>query len=121
MTRTSRALPCTLLASLGLALACASTPPHAVLEAREELRAAERDPVISQHAAVQLEEARQQMARLERAASRGSDEELDHLAYLVRKRIEIARAAATAAALEDHIQKLAEERDNWQVRAAAQA
>jgi outer membrane protein OmpA-like peptidoglycan-associated protein len=102
-----------LVAATLLAPACGSPQPTAqVMEARQSVQQIAQDPRINQHAAVQLYEAQQASVRLENAIQRGEDEKrMDHLAYLVKRRSEIAQKAAETGALKQQMTELAEKRD----------
>jgi uncharacterized protein DUF4398 len=99
------------------ALACASTP-ESVERARENLRAAEADPAVANGASIELEQARNAVVRLEHAAQDDDvqEDELDHLAYLVDQKIQIARIAATEAATRRRVEELSEKRDALRLR-----
>jgi Domain of unknown function (DUF4398) len=99
------------------ALACASTP-ESVVRARENLRAAEADPAVVNGASIELDQARKAVARLEDAAEDDDvgEEELDHLAYIVDQKIQIARIAATEAETRRQVEELSEKRDALRLR-----
>jgi outer membrane protein OmpA-like peptidoglycan-associated protein len=82
------------LLALSLA-ACAHHPSPDLLRAEGDVRAAEADPLVAEHAPLLLQDARADLERAQRADRRGADEaELDHLAYLASRRVEIARVSA---------------------------
>ncbi len=103
-----------------LALACASTAPtQSVVEARQTFQLTAQDPQVKQHASEQLYEAEQANARMERALKRGSDEtEVDHFAYLTKKRSEIAQAVAEEGALKAQSEQLGRRRDQLRIDAS---
>ena len=79
------------IALIALALACASPPPpQALVDARAAYQKAEANPVVKENASVELYEAGQ---ALQRADSEWKNEEnvqeTDHLAYLVKRRVEV--------------------------------
>ena len=99
------------------ALACASTP-EAVERARANLREAEADPAIKNGAAIELQQARKAVERLEDAADDDvSEDELDHLAYLADQKIEIARTAASEDEIRQQVKELTEKREELRQRA----
>ena len=99
------------------ALACASTP-ESVERARANLREAEADPAIKNGAAIELQQARKAVERLEDAADDDvAEDELDHLAYLADQKIEIARVAATEHEIRQQVEELTEKREELRQRA----
>ena len=87
-----------LLAVALVALAgCALAPQHFVYleQAESAYRDATADPAIAGFAAPELKTAREVLERaIEARATLQDAAEVDHLAYVARQRIEIARAAA---------------------------
>ena len=80
---------------LALALAaCASTPPAALTNAEAEYDAAAADPQVSEHAPVALHEAEQTLEKARAELADGEESEVEHLAYLASRRVEIAREKA---------------------------
>jgi outer membrane protein OmpA-like peptidoglycan-associated protein len=78
----------------GLA-ACAHEPNANLARAEAEYRAAASDPLVLAHAPLLLEDARRALERGQRAQRSDDDvDEVDHLAYLASRRVEIARVAA---------------------------
>lgn len=99
------------------ALACASTP-ESVERARANLRAAEADASVAKGASIELEQARKAVARLESAAEDDArDDELDHLAYVADRKIEIARTAASEEETRQQVKDLTEKREALRQRA----
>jgi hypothetical protein len=88
-----------LLAVAVVALAgCALAPQHFVYleQAESAYRDATADPAIARHAPAELKTAGEVLERaIEARATLQDAAEVDHLAYVARQRIEIARAAAT--------------------------
>jgi outer membrane protein OmpA-like peptidoglycan-associated protein len=80
---------------IGVSLSACSTTPeqHTVLEeARSHYSAAQSDPAVSKHAAVELQQAGKALESAETAWSKQEDAALvDHLAYLARQRALIAQ------------------------------
>lgn len=100
--------------TLGAALAallvwsCAHAPNPRLVQAEQELRAAETDPVVTEHAPLLLEDARRAVAHGRQAWRAGEDEdEVNHLAYLAARRVEIARVSAQRQADIDRAAALA--------------
>ncbi len=118
------------LVALGAALAaCAATPP-AVERARSSVSAMHQDPLVTQHAPVAAARADEALARVDAAAQGAANEaELNHLAYLVDRRVQIAEEQAAASDAQARIDTLASDRDQilldaerWQAaRAEARA
>lgn len=123
MRRSSRALA-DLAGSLGLALVvagCATTASRVVEDTRLEVEGIENAEKIRAHAGVQVYEAKRALARLERAARNGADSaELEHLAFLTRRRVEVARIAADGAMLREALEMLGEQRDQLRLQARAE-
>jgi outer membrane protein OmpA-like peptidoglycan-associated protein len=93
-------------------LACANPPPGALLDARSDYAAAERDPGVARLASVQLYEAKQALDRAEAEWEENGDAgETEHLAGLASTRTEIARAFAEAEASAQEARTLSRERD----------
>jgi OmpA-OmpF porin, OOP family len=113
MTRTNRVLS----PVVGLALAigaagCAARTNAALERARAEYRTAAQDPEITTNAPVALHEADQALAEADRAMDKGKDEkDVDTLAYVAEKRVEIARAAADQKRAESNTAELDANRD----------
>jgi outer membrane protein OmpA-like peptidoglycan-associated protein len=82
-----------------LLLACA-TPPNRNLErAQSDYSAAAADPQVQNYAPTALRDAWTALSRAEQAErARQSREEVDHLAYLAARRVEIARVMALRSA-----------------------
>ncbi|MHA7836749.1 MAG: OmpA family protein [bacterium] len=107
------------LVTIALLSSCASPePPRVVPDIRSDLEEVQNDDRISRHAPVQLYEAEKAVERLERAADRDQQDRIDHLAYLARHQIELARVAAETEAYQERIEELAQERDEARLEAA---
>jgi OmpA-OmpF porin, OOP family len=75
--------------------ACSTVPPAALEQARLNYRQASQDPLLSSQAPVPVYEASQALSRAERAWDEHRDvDEVQHLAYVTDRKIEIARAEA---------------------------
>jgi outer membrane protein OmpA-like peptidoglycan-associated protein len=107
-------------ANLALALgACASAPqPNAELErARSTVAAAEANPTVNQYSAVDLQDARNQLAAAEYASAKHQDAQVAQPAYLATQSALIAQAHAAAKADDAKVAAGQAERD--QIRLAA--
>lgn len=88
--------------ALGFALSCASSPNRELMSAEAAYGDAATDARITEHAPVALREAEQAVERARDAHRDGEDEsEVDHLAYLANRRVEIAREEAERKAALD--------------------
>ena len=95
--------------ALVLAMACATGPNPAVTDARRAYDSAAADPVVADKAAVALRDAEQAVDSAERADHQGEDRvEVDHLAYVASRRVEIARAIAAKRLAQERAQALAD-------------
>jgi outer membrane protein OmpA-like peptidoglycan-associated protein len=91
-------------------LACVSTPPSTLDQARAAYREAEQDPLVQRYASVALYEAQQTLGRAEEAWADGEDaDEVAHLAYLVEQKVAIARENARHRELEERAQAIGAE------------
>jgi OmpA-OmpF porin, OOP family len=95
------------LSAIVLCTACAG-PNMALQEAQQAYRQAEQDPKVTSHAPVALHEAAQALSKAEQA---DDQEEIEHMAYITKKRVEIARAEAERKLAEDNAKQLLEGRD----------
>lgn len=96
---------------LGLA-ACAGRSSAPLEQARSAVSAAENDPDVREHAAVDLDRARSSLQRLEAAWEEGEEgDEIEHLSYLTQQRAAVAEAAAAEQVAQEEIEQLGEERD----------
>jgi outer membrane protein OmpA-like peptidoglycan-associated protein len=104
--------------AVALALAgCASRPPS-IADARAAYEEASADPDIRWHAPVALYEAEKAVRRAEESWERESDATAaDHLAFIARKRVEIARAKAEGRRAELDAESLSQRRDEALMRA----
>jgi outer membrane protein OmpA-like peptidoglycan-associated protein len=77
------------------AFACASPPNPNVQRAEAAYDAAANDPEVTTYAPLELREAETALDRAQRAERRDAEEEeVDHLAYLAQRRVEIAEVSA---------------------------
>jgi outer membrane protein OmpA-like peptidoglycan-associated protein len=104
-------------------LACATAGPSPLVQqVRGDYENAARDAQVQQFAEVPLYDAEKAVVRLENANKQGAEPpELDHLAYLAKSRIEIARALAAEGALAARVEELGKERDKLQLEARSDA
>jgi outer membrane protein OmpA-like peptidoglycan-associated protein len=102
-------------ALLALAVAgCVSTPDPFVEEARERVQNLRDDPVVQEYASVRLYEAEQALESMEQAER---DETKRHRAFIVHRRVELARVAAEDGRLLQRSEELAEARDELRLAA----
>ena len=82
-----------------LLIACATTPNRNLERAQSDYSAAAADPQVQSYAPTALRDAYTALARAEQAErARQAREEVDHLAYLASRRVEIARVMAQRSA-----------------------
>ncbi|MGH7874816.1 MAG: OmpA family protein [Candidatus Binatia bacterium] len=109
------------LALLGLAagaVGCSVAAPPALIEARNSLRQAEQSPNITANAAVALREAQQSLAGAERVWEQDRDEEeVQHLAYVTKQKVEIARNIAERNLAVREVERLSDERQKVVIEA----
>jgi outer membrane protein OmpA-like peptidoglycan-associated protein len=102
----------TALAAGCLAASCARHPNAALEQARAAYRDAAQTPEVARNAPVALHEAQQALDRADRAWARDRDgDEVEHLAYVAEKRVDIARARAQEKAADAQFRRTAEDRD----------
>ena len=86
--------------------------PAALAQARTHYMQAQRNPQVTTHAPVALREAEQTLRQAERLWVDEDDEvEVQHLAYITERRVDIAHANTEQKLAEADIQRLGEERD----------
>ncbi len=96
---------------IGGAGGCSVATPPALNEARNSYQQAEKNPNITGNAAVALRDAQQALNRAERDWEQNRDqEEVEHLAYLTKQRVEIAQGIAERDIAQKDIERLSEER-----------
>jgi len=84
----------------------------ALNQARAAYMQAQRNPQIGTNAPLALRDAEQAVQRAERAWKDDDDEEeVQHLAYVAERKVDIARAAAEQKMAEAEVQRLGEERE----------
>jgi OOP family OmpA-OmpF porin len=95
-----------------LSLGCGTVHNPAIERARDAYNRARQDREIVGRAAVALDKARLTLEQAERVWTAEKDVvEVEHLAYLTEKRIEIARATARKRLAVDDIQQLNPQRE----------
>jgi outer membrane protein OmpA-like peptidoglycan-associated protein len=105
-------LPASLIAAV--LAACATTPPPdtALLEARGAVDQLEADPLAQQSAGKPLQDARDALAAAEAAARDHKPQaEVDHLAYLAKRRADVGRAAVDENRARQRMAQAQAERD----------
>jgi hypothetical protein len=91
---------------LALASGCGAVRNPALESARDAYQNARQDPVIVRHASAALERAAQVLHEADRIWTEDNDvAEVEHLAYLVEKRVEIARVTAQRRLAADDIRQ----------------
>jgi hypothetical protein len=99
------ALSFSLLAAF--AIGCGAVRNPALENARADYHKAQQDPVIVRHAAAALESAARVLHEAERRWTEDEDiVEVEHLAYIAEKRVEIARATAQRRLAIEEIQRI---------------
>ncbi|MDQ3564652.1 MAG: OmpA family protein [Pseudomonadota bacterium] len=95
--------------ALGMCALCAACagPNLALQQAQQEYASARQDPEVAKNASVALHEAKQ---ALDQAGQAGEEEEIEHHAYIARKRVGIARAEAERKIAEARAEQLLKER-----------
>jgi hypothetical protein len=95
-----------LLFMIAFAAACATVRNPALDQARDVYDKARQDPAIVRNAGVALDKAGQALERAERLWANERDvAEVEHLAYITEKRVEIARITAQRRLAADEIQQ----------------
>jgi outer membrane protein OmpA-like peptidoglycan-associated protein len=95
-----------------LVYGCASQPPQyeSADNARMSYQQVSQNDQIKQYAPVKLYEAEQEVQKMDNAIDKKADkDEIDHLAYLVQQRVEIAKTAAQRNQASDQIAQLNKE------------
>jgi hypothetical protein len=96
-----------LLLLAGLSIGCGAVRNPALEYAREAYQKARQDPVIVRHAAVALDRAGRTLEEADRLWTKEQDIlEVEHLAYIVEKRVEIARVTAQRRLAADEIEQV---------------
>lgn len=106
-------------ATLGLTACQSVVPEHSALaEARAALNTATSDPNVARTAAVELQQAREALARADAAWARDQNiDEARNLGYIARQRVAVANEVAARKLAEERVQKADAERER--VRAEA--
>ena len=118
-TLKATALACT----LALLAACNTTPPRNARldEARGDYQAAMNDTQTPTRAPTEFKQASEAMALADAAWTRGDDPlEVDHLAYLARQRVAIAKVVGTQRAAEQAVADSGQQRDQTRLVARTQ-
>ena len=94
--------------------ACASTPPTnaALADANAAYAQASADPAAMRSAPVEMRKAQEALRQATDAQQRGAEQtEVDHYAYVAKKRTEIALAARSISQSDDAVKEAAQRRD----------
>lgn len=116
--RTQLIIPACL--AMGLVLTgCASKGPNpAVEQARASVTELQNHPQARQFAAVETEDAREAFGRAEMAERAGAEPpEVEHLAYLAERRVELARETIALRAAEQELEGVSEKRARTRLEA----
>ena len=94
------------LSLLLLTTACAAGINPSLENARDAYLKARRDPVIARHAGATLDRAAVTLEEADRRWKKDKDvDEVEHLAYITEKRVEIAKVVAQRRLAADKLQK----------------
>jgi outer membrane protein OmpA-like peptidoglycan-associated protein len=97
---------------------CAAKNNLALERARASYLQARQDPQIATHAPVALREAETALHKAERAwEETGEQKEVDHLAYVTERKVDLARTTAQSKVTEVEMRKLGEERERVRLEA----
>jgi hypothetical protein len=89
-----------------LSIGCGAVRNPALESARDAYQKARQDPMIVRHAAVALDRAGQSLQEADRLWTQEKNvTEVEHLAYLTEKRVEIARVTAERRVAAEEMQK----------------
>jgi hypothetical protein len=92
---------------VALANGCGAVRNPALENARADYHKAQQDPVIVRHAAAALERAARALEEADQRWTKDADViEVEHLAYIAEKRVEIARATAQRRLAIQEIQQI---------------
>jgi len=108
------------LCTAALLAACAAPQPNERLEsARSAFEQARRNTARAEMSAAELDRANAAVQRADRAWTKGEDKvEVDHLAYVAQREVELAVAAGQRRETERAIEKSSRERDAIQIEAS---
>lgn len=102
--------PSLLFMSIGLA-ACSSQPNQNLEDARSQFKQLQSDPRASQLAALETEDAARMMERADKAYLNDDDsEKVDQLAYLTKRRVEVAEQTIALRTAEQELEKASAKR-----------
>jgi hypothetical protein len=96
---------------------CATPQTDALKQAEAEFQQAQSDPNVRENAAVPLREAKQ---ALDQAKSAGGRDEVNHLAFLAERKVELAQAIAARRTAEENIETLSGVREKILLQARAE-
>ena len=97
---------------------CGSLPNNSLLEARSDYGQAQADPQVTALAPVELKQASDSLDRANSASNKGdSSASVDHLAYVAKQHVAIARQTASQKAAELSVANAGAERDKVRLEA----
>ncbi|MBI3247661.1 MAG: OmpA family protein [Deltaproteobacteria bacterium] len=97
---------------------CAARNNQALERARASYMQARQDPQLVTHAPIALQEAETALNKAEQTwEETGKQKEVDHLAYVTERKIDLARTTAQSKAAEVEMQQLGEERERVRLEA----
>jgi hypothetical protein len=92
---------------VAFAIGCGAVRNPALENARADYHKAQQDPVIARHAAAALDKAARALNEADKRWEKDQDIiEVEHLAYIAEKRVEIARATAQRRLAMEEIQQI---------------
>lgn len=103
--------------------ACASLPPanHNLQDAHRQYSEASSDPVVADHASLELKVASDALDRADRAsANRDDQDEVSHLAYVASQRVAIARSVGAQRIAEQKVAQADGQRNEIRLQARTQ-
>jgi len=120
--KTDRNLLCAAVGAVCLISAtgvgCAAKNNQALERARASYMQAQQDPQIATHAPVALQEAETALHKAERTwEETGEQKEVDHLAYMTERKVDLARTTTQSKIAEVEMQQLGEERERVRLEA----
>jgi len=105
-------------AALALSACASPVPPGSLVNAENAYRAAAGDPEVAKNAPVMLYEAKKELDRAQHTWQADADDpRVEHYAYLVQKRVEIARELASKRVADAEAAALDRERDQTVIEA----
>ncbi len=109
-----------MLASAVMLAGCSSTPDRnaSLAEAQDAYQTARNDPQVIKYAHPELQRAEQRLTNAQNAWEENKEEDkVDHLAYLAKQQVEIAKAVATREAAEQTIATAESQREQIRLQA----